>query len=333
MAGITEAKVYEALGLGAHVQEVAEPAISQTPQVDTDTAGTAGEGVQVQESADPVTVETNPAPDTQTETTAVSADPEDPDNSADNGAGAGKQAQTAEERRANAARRREQERQAAIDAAVQKEREKHDAEMQRFFSSAGLKNSFTGEPITSIEGFNAWKEQMAQNNREKAMQGGKMTPEILDEIISAHPVVKQAAQMVEQAQQQQQAQQEATFRADVERQLAEIAKLDPTIQSVEDLVKMPDAKEFSDIINRTRCNYLEAFKLLRMDKLNASQAEAARQQAINNVRGKEHLQPTGNARGNGAISVPDAVKRMYRLVNPTATDAEIQKHYNKQFKK
>ena len=48
-----------------------------------------------------------------------------------------------------------------------------------------------------------------------------------------------------------------------------------------------------------------------------------------NARSKDHLQATGNARGAGAVSVPKDEMAMYRLLNPNATEAQIQAHYNK----
>ena len=61
-----------------------------------------------------------------------------------------------------AAQRRREEQKAAIDAAVQKAREEEQqrskAEMDDFFSKAGLKNTITGEPIRNIEEFRSWKE-------------------------------------------------------------------------------------------------------------------------------------------------------------------------------
>ena len=57
------------------------------------------------------------------------------------------------------------------------------------------------------------------------------------------------------------------------------------------------------------------------------------QQALNNARGKDHLRSTGNAQGSGALSVPAEEMAMFRLFNPNATEAEIQKFYNKHHKR
>ena len=121
MAEFTEQQVYEALGLGAQVQEPAEPA-AQTSEP---------EGEQVQETADPAEEVQRTDEGTKTETPAVADTPDDPEDDAAAGTQEGKQPLTPEQRRENAAKRRQQEltRQQeainqAVQAAVRQEREK-----------------------------------------------------------------------------------------------------------------------------------------------------------------------------------------------------------------
>ena len=49
--------------------------------------------------------------------------------------------------------------------------------------------------------------------------------------------------------------------------------------------------------------------------------------------GKDHLTGTGTPQGTGAATVPPDVKAEYLAFNPDATDAEIQKHYNRYMEK
>lgn len=51
---------------------------------------------------------------------------------------------------------------------------------------------------------------------------------------------------------------------------------------------------------------------------------------MNNARSKDHLTTTGSQRGAGAAPVPADEMAMFRLLNPGATDREIQAYYNKQ---
>lgn len=313
MPPITEAQLYEAFGLtpsqeqGEQAQEPAAPAAEEQP-------GEPAEGERVQEIAAPA------AEEPQQPEEEPSTDPGTRGNP-------GKPPLSEEQRRVNAARRRQQEQQAAIDAAVRAERERQSAMLGEIFSNAGLKNTFTGEPITNLEQFQAWNQQFADQQLQQELKAGKLTVEGLQQVVSQHPAVQQAQQLLDQQKALQQAQQEAANRARIEGELAEIAKLDPTIQGVADLLNMPTAAAFREHVAKGH-SFLDAFKLANMESIAAAKAEAAKQEAMNNARGKEHLRSPGNARGSGAASVPAAQMAMFRQMMPGASDAEIQKYYN-----
>lgn len=313
---ITQASLMAAFGLtengqGAQEQEIADPA-AETAQAE------AGTGAQEQEIADPAQA-------------TADIETEGAEDGGDEGA-PGRKAQSPEERRANAARRRQQEQQAAVDqavnAAVKAEQEKNDAVMRQFFKDANLKNTFTGQLITTMEEFKAWKQQFDEARVKKATRTGKMTAEDLDAAISRHPVVQKAQSVIEQAEAAQKQQQEAADRARIDGELAEISKLNPNIKGMADILKLPTAEQFRGYIKKGH-GLLDAFRLANFDALTTARAEAAKQQALNNTRGKEHLVSTGASRGPGAASVPADQMRYFRAMMPDKTDAQIQAFYNK----
>lgn len=240
--------------------------------------------------------------------------------------------QTKQQRAENAARRRREEQQAAIDAAVKKavegERARSKGQMDAFFAKAGLKNTVTGKPITTMEEFDAWRADYDAAKLQKDLKAGKLTPEALRSAVEQTPAIqalkKQQEQQAAEAEQRRQA--EAKARVDAE--LAEIHKMDPTINTVEDLLSMPSAKAFYDLVRKGN-SFLDAFRLANFDRLQTARAEAARQQAMNNARGKDHLTGTGTPQGTGAATVPADEMRAFKLFNPTATEAEITAWYNK----
>lgn len=325
MADFTEKQVYEALGLGEQAQELAEPA-AQTSKP---------EGAQVQEIAAPAEATQQPDEGIQTEPSAVADTPDDPEDEAADGTKEDKQPLTPEQRRANAARRRQQEQQAqqaevnrAVEEALRQEREKNEGMMNEFFAKAGLKNTITGEPITNMEQFNAWNQQFNDAKLQRELKAGKLTPEGLATAIGNHPVVKQAQQLVTQDAAAKQAQQEAAARAKIDAEIAEIHQMDESIGSLEDLMKAP---YWPDLYAMTRKGYSikDAHFLLNHDRLEKAKLEAARQQGMNNARGKNHMTATTTPRGGGAVSVPAAELALFRQFMPNATDAEIQAYYNK----
>lgn len=246
--------------------------------------------------------------------------------------------QSLHERHENAARRRKAEmeaakaeQQAAIDRAVQDalkaERDKQAKNMQSFFSRAGLKNTVTGEPINSMEEFNGWQEAFDRQKLERDLEQGKLTPKGLETAISQHPLMQQAQEIINRNAEENKQQEQDAFRQQVACELEEIGKMAPGIKSLEDILNMDTGEDFRAAVNRGH-TYLEAFKLANFDKLTQRNTQAAKQQALNNARSKNHLSST-RAQGEGAISVPREEMRYFREFMPHATEAEIQKYYQK----
>lgn len=324
---LTEAKIFEAFGYpekaaesaereaagqkaaeGAKGQEVAEPAQTGTEAVVEEPAETATGG---QEGGEAGTGEGNP--------------PE------------GNPAQTEQERRENAARRRKQEQQAAVDQAVAQARQEMQAEQakvwEKFFEGAGFTNNITGQPIRTKEEYDAWQAQYAQKQIQEQLQKGELTQEVLQQVISQNPIVQQAQQLVQADAEAKQQAQDAKEQQRIQGEIAEITKMNPAIRSVADLAKMPQKEfdAFKAYVDRGY-SFLDSYKLSHFEQLTASRAEAARNAALNNARGKDHLTATQNPGGAGDKSVPPAQLALYRKLNPNASMEDIQKHWNKYHK-
>ncbi len=100
------------------------------------------------------------------------------------------------------------------------------------------------------------------------------------------------------------------------------------MKSLEDILKMPTAKEFYTYVTRNHLSYLDAFRLANQSGLEQRASEAARASALGKARSKDHMTAT-KAQGPGAVAVPSDEAELFRLMNPGATDAEIQDYYNK----
>lgn len=327
----TEQQVYEALGLGAQAQEPAEPA-AQASEVEP-AAQNDEQGANEQEPAEPAQVENQPAAGTETE--IASAGNSDDDGKTGTEAGT-TQTMSPEQRRENAARRRQQEQQAAIDQAVQtavnQERDRNAAAMKELFTKAGLKNTFTGQPITSMEEFNAWNDQYSQSKLERELKAGKLTTEGLATAIGNHPIVQQAQRLVTQDAEAKNAQRMAAAKEKIDAEIAEIHKIDASITSLDDLLKAPYGQELY-AMTKKGYSIKDAHFLLNHERLEQAKLEAARQQGMNSARSKDHMTATNTPRGGGAISVPAADMAIFRQLNPKATDAEIQAFYNNYMKR
>ena len=349
MPEFSEAKVYAALGLsapeaqGAREQEPAAPA-SDPHEPAAPAAGANDQGVAAPE--------TSGNAGTSEPVAAPAQDPasEEPGSSS---------AQSVEERRANAARRRQEEQQAVIDAAVaaarQEERRRADQALENLFTQAGMRNTFTGEPIKTLDDFNAWQTRFRNEQLQNQLAKGQLTVDSLNALVDDHPVVKQAkavlaanssengtvdprsgassspASAPPAVPPQPNAAQQAADNARIQAEIAEISKLDPSVRNLGDILNSPTGKEFYANVQKGH-SFLDAFRLANFERITASKAEAARQQAVTNSRGKDHLNGVSTNRSDGALSVPAADMAMFRTFNPNAKEADIQAYYNKYMK-
>ncbi len=326
MAEFSEKEVYEIFGLGEREQESAEPA--QDPH---------DEGENEQEVAEPAENDENNAEEEEKEIDEAEesvGEKASQKPSKAQGEEAGELSQ--EQRRENAARRRREEQRAAIDQAVQQalaeERGKQAKAMEAFFTKAGLKNTITGKPITSMEEFESWNKAFAQSRLERDLKAGKLTEDGLTAVIEKHPVIQQAQAFVQQQEQAARAAEEAAARARVDQELQKIQRVDASIHSLEDLFNAPYGKELYEMVKKGY-SLPDAHYLLNRDKIEKARGDAAKQQAQLSARGKAHMTPTTGAKGTGTVSVPKDQMTWFRAFNPDASDEEIQAFYNKSLKK
>lgn len=249
------------------------------------------------------------------------------------------EAQSEEERRENAARRRLEQHEAvdkAVREAEERLRESFRQEREQFYQSAGLRNTFTGEAITSDEQFRAWKSAFDRQRIEEDLGQGKLTPEAIDQAVSNSPAMVRLNEINEkmeaerrEAEARQKREAEEAFQAKVAEEIAEIHKMNPSVNGVEDLLKLPNADKFQEYVRRGN-TFLDAYYLANREEVQRRSAANALRQAQAQAKSKAHLPTAPTPRGAGAESVPKEDMALFRLFNPDATEDEIQAYYNKQ---
>lgn len=232
-----------------------------------------------------------------------------------------------EQRRENAARRRAQETQAAVDKALQVQQQKQDALLKEVFEKAGLKNPYTGQPITSHAELKQWHDEQSRRQVQQDLKDGKLTPEAISQAVGNHPAIQQAQTIVQQHEAQQQAIRDQQYRAQAEAEFARIQQLDPTIKEPKDILALPTADSFNAYLDMGY-KMEDAFYLANRERLEKQKEDAAAQAARNNIRSKDHLSPVGNSRASDQVEVPANVMRYYRRLMPNASADEIRRHYN-----
>lgn len=180
----------------------------------------------------------------------------------------------------------------------------------------------TGRPITT---FAEYEDAINAQNRiqaEKALEESGLDVSILDEYVKTSPVLAQAQQIIEQ---------NAQLQAD--------AQIKSDFEALQGL--NPDIKTFADIENVNAVaekvsqgyNLVDAYKIVNFDILMAKGTKSAKQSAINQAKGKSHLEPTETLNeSNGESEIPEELIPMLKDTFPDKSMKEIRKLYNQVYK-
>lgn len=198
------------------------------------------------------------------------------------------------------------------------------AELDKSIASLGLTDPYTNKPITNHAEMQAYRQRFVEEQRKEMQEKAGMSPEDYKRFVDSLPEV-QAGKAAQQKVM------DLEIRAKIDSQMREIQMISPEIKTMEDLSKLDNFDKLYDMVGKGY-ELADAYKVLNYDRLTAKAAEAAKQQALNSIGGKNHLQPV-TPRGQGAVPVPADVAAEYRALMPEATDAEIQAHYNKYARK
>jgi len=183
----------------------------------------------------------------------------------------------------------------------------------------GITHPVTGKPITTEDEYLDALEIQQRQARERELQDKGVDPRIIDQMIAQNPVVQQAQQVIEQNKMSMAEQQ-------LQNDIASISKYDPNIKGIDDLAAMPNFPEIVDRVSKGQ-TLLDAYKSANFDAFMQHTNEAARQQAINQMRGKQHLpsQSQGVATNEEYVEVPADI--MSRWKSEGKTEKQIRELY------
>jgi len=186
----------------------------------------------------------------------------------------------------------------------------------------GVTHPVTGEPITTVSEYMDALAIQQRKASEQALEEKGLDPKLIDRMIAQNPVVMQAQQVLAQTQQNE-------AEAQLKRDIAEVSKYDPNIKGLQDLAALPNFPDMVAMVERSggKISIVDAYKALNFDALMSQTNEAARQQAINQMRGKAHItsQGTGVATENDDVEVPSEI--MSRWKEQGKTEKQIRELY------
>ena len=183
-------------------------------------------------------------------------------------------------------------------------------------------NPITGRPIQSEKDYFEALDAQEEAARRQQLESQGIDTKLLDELIANNPTVRQAQLVMEQSKQQEEIRQ---FEAD----LNAVRALDSTINTIEDLLNMPNSGEVLDMVGQGY-SLVNAFKLANFDRLTQQSAQASKQAAINAIKGKSHMTPTdGVSDTSEDVDIPQSELAGWRNMFPHASDKELKAKYNK----
>lgn len=247
------------------------------------------------------------------------------DDGQDEDGGGEDRGQTRQERAAQAALRRQRERDEAIQKAKEDARKEAQSWLDDAVKALGLSDPYTKKPITTKAELDAYNERHRNEERDRLLKKTGMTPEAFEQFVDSLPEVREARQALEQAKLDAQAAKDEKFRQQVREELAQIQKMNPTIQDLNDILQMETAPAFKAYVAKGH-SYLDAYRLANYDALMGAAAEKGKREQSQKEKGRSHMGRT-TGHGAGAVAVPSEVMDEYRTFNPNATEAEIQAHW------
>ena len=229
-----------------------------------------------------------------------------------------------EERARQAQRRRQRELEQARTDAVASERTRISEVLKRLGIANPDKN---GAPIESLDEL----EEYARAESDRRLNDGKGTADDVRRVVEEEITKRvREQQSREQQTREQQAADAAAFEAKLQGEIKAISDYDPSIKTVDDLLKKEGSNPtFRNYVNR-KMTFLEAYELTHKNEIRARDRAVANAESVKAV-GKDHLRGT-TSRGDGSVDVPDDVKAQYRIFDPDISDADIRKHYNADLK-
>lgn len=182
----------------------------------------------------------------------------------------------------------------------------------------------TGKPITT---FAEYEDAISAQNRlqaERELEANNVDISVLDNYINNSPVLAQAQAIIEQNQQERA---DAQLKSDLE----ELHQLNSDVSTINDIAADP---RFDEILAKVRngASLVEAYKIVNFDILMNKNSKGAKQAAINQARGKAHLEPTEALGESTEGGIDETMLANLRSNFPEKSEKEIRKLYKQTFK-
>ncbi len=213
------------------------------------------------------------------------------------------------------------------DAAVSEAETAAKNKIEGFIKGLNLRDE-NGKLITTEEEYTRYSQikNSRQTTLETASETG-ITPEKVDEIVSAHPDVQAARDAREQLTQAHEELMRERVNTAISAELGKVREAFPEISSIDDIIRLP---RYPDIKDKVSAGYTlsDAVRLTYEDVYIKRRAAAAAQQARNAAASTAHLSAT-RTHGSGGMNVTESQIKAYMDAIPGATREQAIRAYQK----
>ena len=191
---------------------------------------------------------------------------------------------------------------------------------------AGYTNPLTNQPIRSEQDYRDALDAQEVVQQRQELQSKGIDPDMLSQIVNqqveSNPVVRQAQEVMQRTINDQSNQM-------ITEDLKEIMRIDPSVKSIDDIAKLPNVSQILSL-TQTGMRFSDAYKVANMDSLINNKAGAAKQAAINNIKGTQHLNATNNinSASDSSVDIPSSELTNWQDAYPNLSMAELKKKYN-----
>lgn len=236
-----------------------------------------------------------------------------------------------EERHRQAEARRARERAGMERAAQDAAQARVDEAYRTMF--AGQTNPYTGQPIRSEADYRAWQAEKQRRDSEEQLRAAGIDPAAIQGAVDRQvQPLRQELEMARMETMRERARRaQDAAQVTIREQLELIARLDPSVKSMEDIAAMPTAEAFRGYVAKG-LGLEEAFYMANRKAIEERKLTAARAAGISAAASKGHLAPLGGGGQAETVEVPAEQKALYRELMPEATDAEILAAYKQYLK-
>lgn len=236
-----------------------------------------------------------------------------------------------EERHRQAEARRARERAGMERAAQEAAQARVDEAYRTMF--AGQTNPYTGQPIRSEADYRAWQAEKQRRDSEEQLRAAGIDPAAIQGAVDRQvQPLRQELEMARMETMRERARRaQDAAQVTIRQQLDLIARLDPSVKSMEDIAAMPTAEAFRGYVAKG-LGLEEAFYMANRKAIEERKLTAARAAGVSAAASKGHLAPLGGGGQAETVEVPAEQKALYRELMPEATDAEILAAYKQYLK-